>query len=74
MHISISDIIAAFMDWIEKRSRGSECVKIGQVKVSRLLFADDLALLASSQQDLQCALDRFAAESELAGMKVSTKK
>src|SRR5699024_2132853 len=36
--------------------------------------ADDLALLASSQQDLQCALDRFAAESELAGMKVSTKK
>ena len=62
------------MDWIEKRSRGPECVRIGQVEVSRLLFADDLALLASSQQDLQCALDRFAAESELAGMKVSTKK
>src|SRR5699024_1416738 len=34
----------------------------------------DLAILASSQDDLQRALERFAAECEVAGMKVSTEK
>ena len=63
-----------FMDRIVKRSRGSECVKIGNVEVARLLFADDLVMLASSQNDLQCALERFAAECDAAGMKVSTSK
>ena len=62
------------MDRIEKRSRGRECVRIGDVKVSRLLFADDLVLLASSQEDLQRALDRFAAECEVDGMRINTSK
>ena len=65
-------LFATFMDRVEKRSRGTECVKIGDVEVSKLLFADDLALLASTQEDLQQALDRFAAECEVDGMKVNT--
>lgn len=67
-------LFATFMDRIEKRSRGNEGVRIGNVKVSRLLFADDLALLASSQTDLQRALERFAAECAQDGMKISTAK
>ena len=63
-----------FMDRIVKRSRGAECVKIGDVKVARLLFADDLVILASSQADLQSALDRFAAECEASSMKISVTK
>ena len=63
-----------FMDRIVKRSRGAECVKIGDVKVARLLFADDLVILASSQADIQSALDRFAAECEASSMKISVAK
>ena len=39
-----------------------------------LLFADDVVLLASSDRDLQLSLDRFAAECEAAGMRISTSK
>ena len=41
---------------------------------SRVLFADDLVLLASSESDLQRALERFAAECVVAGMRISTSK
>ncbi|KAL0161456.1 hypothetical protein M9458_045181, partial [Cirrhinus mrigala] len=40
--------------------------------ISSLLFADDVVLLASSNQDLQRALGRFAAQCEAAGMGIST--
>ena len=39
-----------------------------------LLFADDVVLLAPSVRDLQLSPDRFAAECEEAGMKISTSK
>ncbi|KAI3374251.1 hypothetical protein L3Q82_006101 [Scortum barcoo] len=35
---------------------------------------DDVVLLASSSQDLQHVLERFAAECEAAGMRISTSK
>ena len=62
------------MDRIVRRSRGRESVQIGDTTIARLLFADDLAILASSQEDLQRALERFAAECEAAGMRISTAK
>ncbi|KAL0184943.1 hypothetical protein M9458_020639, partial [Cirrhinus mrigala] len=40
--------------------------------ISSLLFADDVVLLASSNQDLQQALGRFAVQCEAAGMGIST--
>ncbi|KAL0186471.1 hypothetical protein M9458_018141, partial [Cirrhinus mrigala] len=40
--------------------------------ISSLLFADNVVLLASSNQDLQRALGRFAAQCEAAGMGIST--
>ena len=43
-------------------------------KVSRLLFADNLVLLASSESGLQRALNSFAAACDIAGMKISTSK
>ncbi|GAA6064832.1 receptor-type tyrosine-protein phosphatase F-like, partial [Tachysurus ichikawai] len=63
-----------YMDRISRRSRGPEGVRFGDHRISSLLFADDVVLLASSNQDLQCALGRFAAECEAAGMRISTSK
>ena len=59
---------------IDRCSQTSECVKIGNFKISRLLFADDLVLLADSVSGLQRALDGFAAACDYAGMKISTAK
>jgi len=46
----------------------------GSCRVNRLLFADDFVLLASSQEGLQHALDRFSAACDRPRMKISTKK
>ena len=63
-----------FMDRTARRSTTPECVTVGSVRVGSLLFADHVARLASSSAELQRALDRFAAEYTMAGMKTSTKK
>ena len=62
------------MKWLDKLSRNDECVTIGRCKISRLLFADDSVLLASSKFGLQHALNGFAAACDIAGMKISTSK
>jgi len=41
-------------------------------RIDPLLFADDLGLLASLQQSLQHALDRFLAACDRKGMKINT--
>ncbi|KAK3509067.1 hypothetical protein QTP70_020205 [Hemibagrus guttatus] len=48
--------------------------RFGDHRISSLIFAEDVVLLASSGLDLQHALGRFAAECEAAGMRVSTSK
>ncbi|KAI3359031.1 hypothetical protein L3Q82_015433 [Scortum barcoo] len=59
---------------ISRRSQGPEGVWFGNHRISSLLFADDVVLLASSGQDLQHVLGWFAAECEAAGMRISTSK
>ncbi|KAI3366683.1 hypothetical protein L3Q82_009358 [Scortum barcoo] len=63
-----------FMDRISRHSQGPEGVRFGNHRISSLLFADDVVLKASSGQDLQHVLERFAAECEAAGMRISTSK
>ncbi|KAK3527334.1 hypothetical protein QTP86_021953 [Hemibagrus guttatus] len=58
-----------FMDRISRRSQGLEGVRFGDHRISSLIFADDVVLLAPSSLDLQHALGHFAA-----GMRVSTSK
>ena len=48
------------MDRIVKKSESCGGVKIGHCTVQRLLFADDLVLLDSTQNGLQRALDRLS--------------
>ena len=48
-----------FMDRISRRSRGEEGLQFGVLRISSLLFADDVVLLASSDCDLQHSLDRY---------------
>ena len=62
------------MNRMDKLRETDECVTIGRCKISRLLFADDLVLLAFSESGLQHALDGFAAACDIAGMKISTFK
>ncbi|KAK3542767.1 hypothetical protein QTP70_002969 [Hemibagrus guttatus] len=62
------------MDRISRRSQGLEGVRFGDHRISSLVFADDVVLLAPSSLDLQHALGHFAAECEAAGMRVSTSK
>ncbi|KAK3566946.1 hypothetical protein QTP86_006763 [Hemibagrus guttatus] len=67
-------LFIVFMDRISMRSQGLEAVRFGDHRISSLIFADDVVLLAPSSLDLQHALGRFAAECEAAGMRVSTSK
>ena len=62
------------MNWIDKRNQADECATIGNCKISRLLFADDLVLLSSTESGLQRALNSFADACNTAGMKISTAK
>src|SRR5699024_7541652 len=62
-----------FMDRISRRCTGPG-VKLGKVVISKLFFADDLLLLASTAEDLQRLLNRFATECDKEGMKISTPK
>ena len=63
-----------YMNWIDKCSQVRESVAVGKCKIDRLLFADDLVLLASSELSLQHALDCFVNACSDAGMKISTRK
>lgn len=50
-------------------------IRYGGFRIPSLLFADDVGLLASSTHDLQClclSLGQFAAECEVAAMRIST--
>ena len=62
------------MDWIDKSSRVDGAFALGECKIDRLLFADDLVLLSNSQSGLQCLLESFAAVCNDSGMKISTSK
>ena len=62
-----------YMNWMDKLSITEECVTIGRCKI-RLLFADDLVLLASSESDFQYALNGFASACDIAGIEISTSK
>jgi len=62
------------MDKISRRSLGVEQVRFGGLGIASLLFADDVVLLASSDRHLRHSLERFAAECEAAGIRVSTSK
>jgi len=57
---------------VDSHSRVDEGVRSCKIKL--LPFADDLELLASSEQGFQYALDRFWTVCDQAGMKISTTK
>ena len=68
-------LFIVYMNWIDKCSQADECATIGNCKISRLLFADDLVLLSSTESGLQRgALNSFADACNTAGMKISTDK
>ena len=67
-------LFIVYMNRIDKCSQADECATIGNCKISRLLFADDLVLLSSTESGLQRALNGFADACNTSGMKISTAK
>ncbi|KAK3514042.1 hypothetical protein QTP70_002494 [Hemibagrus guttatus] len=67
-------LFIVFMDRISRCSQGLEGVRFGDHRISSLIFADDVVLLAPSSLDLQYALGHFAAECEATVMRVNTSK
>ena len=67
-------VFIVYMNWIDKYSQADECATIGNCKISRLMFADDLVLLSSTESGLQHTLNSFADECNTDGMKISTAK
>ncbi|VDP14652.1 unnamed protein product [Soboliphyme baturini] len=61
------------MDGIVRSCQGDEGIRVGDVETRRLLFADDLILLASTI-DLQCSVERFAVECDATGMRMNASK
>ena len=62
------------MNWIDKCSQADKCATIRNCKINRLLFADDLVLLSSTESGLQRKLNSFADACNIAGMKLSSAK
>uniref|UniRef100_A0A8C6LCZ4 Reverse transcriptase domain-containing protein n=1 Tax=Nothobranchius furzeri TaxID=105023 RepID=A0A8C6LCZ4_NOTFU len=67
-------LFITFMDRISRCSQGVEGIRFGGLRIRSLLFADDVVLLASSERNLQHSLQRFEAECEAAGMRISSSK
>ena len=67
-------LFIVYMNWIDKCNQADECATIGNCKISRQLFADDLVLLSSTKSGLQRALNSFADACNYAGMKISKAK
>jgi len=61
------------MNWIDSHNRVDGVVGVKSCRINRLLFTDDLVLLASSKQGLQLELDRFSAACDRAGWKLALK-
>jgi len=49
-----------YMNWIDSHSQVDEGVTVGSYRINHLLFADDLVLLASSQQSSTCTRSVFS--------------
>ena len=60
------------MNWIDKCSQADECATYGNCKISRLLFADDLVLLSSTESGFQCVSNSVADACNTAGIKISS--
>ena len=67
-------VFIIFMERISRCSQAAERIKFGGLQIPSLLFADGTVLLALSNSDLQLSLEPFAAECQMAGMRISTSK
>ncbi|KAL4006357.1 guanylate cyclase activator 1 [Sarotherodon galilaeus] len=67
-------LFVIFMDRISRRSQVAEGFHLGGLRISSLLFTDDVVLLASLDDGLQLAVEPFTAKCEAVGMRISTSK
>ena len=65
-------LFIVYISWIDSHSRDDEGVTAGSCRINRVVFADDLVLLAYSEKGLHHAVDRFSAACDQAGIKVNT--
>jgi len=63
-----------YMNWIDSRSRVNKGITVRSCWTNRLLYADDLLLLESSEKAVQHGSNRFLAACDQARIKIRTKK
>ncbi|MBJ5510278.1 reverse transcriptase family protein [Salmonella enterica subsp. enterica serovar Meleagridis] len=63
-----------YMDKIVKDSKFIADVKVGEAKISSLLYADDMVLISKSSHSLQCNLDQLTRTCEEYGMRINVEK
>ena len=63
-----------YMNWIDKCSQADECNAIRNCEISRLLYAEYLAILSFTESGLQRALNSFADARDTAEMKITKAK
>lgn len=67
-------LFITFMDKVSRRSQRPDGVRCRNCMIASLLFTDDVVIMASLSQDLQCALGWLVVECEAAGMKIIISK
>ena len=59
---------------LEEASEGTDCLRLAEILIAILLFADDIALFSYSQKGLQRQLDILQAFCSARGLKVNVQK
>ena len=72
--VASPDLFNLYQEVIMRGMQKMEGVKVGGVNMNNIRFADDTALLATSEVKLQSIVDRLVADSEEYGMEVNIKK
>ncbi|MBJ5486881.1 hypothetical protein JGG36_24130 [Salmonella enterica subsp. enterica serovar Meleagridis] len=63
-----------YMDKIVRYSKFIADVRVGEAKISSLLYADDMVLISKSSHSLQCNLDQLTTNCEEYGMRINAEK
>ena len=69
---TLLNLFLTFLDRISRHSQGEE--GFGGVRISSLLFADDVVLFASSGGNLQLSQELFTTKGEVVWMRISSSK
>ena len=72
--VASSDLFNLYQKMIMRATTNMAGIKVGGINVNNIRYADDTALIATSQVNLQRLVHRVVVESTAYGMEVNVKK